>query len=51
MGQARSIAVHVKAIRGKLGECAKLVETVHGVGYRFREPDSSKAHIVLTQDK
>jgi two-component system phosphate regulon response regulator PhoB len=36
-GQARTIDVHIKAVRGKLGDRSTLVETVHGVGYRFRE--------------
>lgn len=34
----RTIDVHVRAIRKKLGGLAELVETVRGVGYRFKEP-------------
>jgi two-component system phosphate regulon response regulator PhoB len=35
----RTIDVHVKSLRKKLGEeGADLIETVRGVGYRFREP-------------
>jgi two-component system phosphate regulon response regulator PhoB len=33
----RTIDVHVKTLRRKLGEAAELIETVRGVGYRFRE--------------
>ncbi|MDK9700128.1 MAG: response regulator transcription factor [bacterium] len=33
----RSIDVHIVAIRRKLGEIGKLIETVHGVGYRCKE--------------
>jgi two-component system phosphate regulon response regulator PhoB len=33
----RTIDVHVKALRRKLGRAAPLVETVRGVGYRLRE--------------
>jgi DNA-binding response OmpR family regulator len=33
----RAIDVHVTAIRKKLGDAAKLVHTVRGVGYRLRE--------------
>ena len=33
----RTIDVHVKALRKKLGSAADLIETVRGVGYRFRE--------------
>ena len=32
----RTIDVHIKTLRKKLGD-ADLVETVRGVGYRFRE--------------
>jgi two-component system phosphate regulon response regulator PhoB len=35
--QERTVDAHVKSIRRKLGERAELVETVRGVGYRFRE--------------
>ena len=34
----RTIDVHVKSLRKKLGEAADLIETVRGVGYRFHEP-------------
>jgi two-component system phosphate regulon response regulator PhoB len=34
----RTIDVHVRALRKKLGDHADLVETVRGVGYRFRDP-------------
>jgi two-component system phosphate regulon response regulator PhoB len=33
----RTIDVHVKSLRRKLGPAGELVETVRGVGYRFRE--------------
>jgi two-component system, OmpR family, phosphate regulon response regulator PhoB len=35
----RTIDVHVKSLRRKLGDNGELVETVRGVGYRFREGD------------
>jgi DNA-binding response OmpR family regulator len=34
-GDARTLDVHVRRLRQKLGECAKIIETVVGVGYRF----------------
>src|SRR5690606_7502503 len=34
----RTIDVHVRALRKKLGGYADLVETVRGIGYRFRDP-------------
>jgi len=33
----RNIDVHVRAIRKKLGDHADLIETIRGVGYRFRD--------------
>ena len=33
----RSIDVHIANLRKKLGEAGRYVETVHGVGYRFKE--------------
>jgi two-component system phosphate regulon response regulator PhoB len=32
----RAIDVHVAALRRKLGDAASLIETVRGVGYRFK---------------
>ena len=37
VAQDRTIDVHVKSIRQKLGGRAELIETVRGVGYRFPE--------------
>lgn len=31
----RTIDVHIRALRHKLGRCAQAIETVRGVGYRF----------------
>lgn len=36
----RTIDVHVKSLRRKLEEAGELIETVRGVGYRFREAGS-----------
>jgi two-component system phosphate regulon response regulator PhoB len=36
----RTIDVHIRSLRKKLGERAHLVETVRGVGYRFRDPSA-----------
>ncbi|MFM7846397.1 MAG: response regulator, partial [Planctomycetota bacterium] len=33
----RTIDVHIRALRRKLGELADVIETVRGVGYRFRD--------------
>ena len=37
MVMERTIDVHIRALRRKLGEHADLIETVRGVGYRFRD--------------
>lgn len=36
-GYARTVDTHVRRLRAKLGTAADLVETVRGVGYRFKE--------------
>lgn len=36
-GYARTVDTHVRRLRQKLGDHARFVETVRGVGYRFRE--------------
>lgn len=41
-GDTRTVDVHVRHLRAKLGqeaEAAELIETVRGVGYRFRDTD------------
>jgi len=35
----RSVDVQIVGLRKKLGECSKFIETVRGVGYRFKEED------------
>ena len=38
----RTIDVHIRSLRKKLGPHAVLVETVRGIGYRFRDPSGAK---------
>jgi two-component system, OmpR family, alkaline phosphatase synthesis response regulator PhoP len=35
----RNIDVHIRALRKKLGACRELIETIRGVGYRFKDED------------
>ena len=35
-GENRTVDVHVRTLRQKLGKCGDLVETVRGVGYKIR---------------
>ena len=37
--QTRTVDMHVRRLRSKLGEVGDWVETVRGFGYRFRTPD------------
>ena len=37
----RTIDVHIRALRKKLGESSDLIETVRGVGYRFQDQRDS----------
>lgn len=36
-GGTRTVDVHVQTLRQKIGDCASVVETVRGVGYRAKE--------------
>jgi DNA-binding winged helix-turn-helix (wHTH) protein len=38
----RTIDVHIRSLRTKLGKARELIETVRGVGYRFRESPESQ---------
>jgi two-component system phosphate regulon response regulator PhoB len=41
----RTIDVHIRALRRKLGERADVIETVRGVGYRFREHELQPEYV------
>ena len=41
MVMERTIDVHIRSLRRKLGKKSSLVETVRGVGYRFRDADQA----------
>lgn len=43
-GDTRTLDVHIRRLRQKLGECADCIETVVGIGYRFKNcgQDSDK---------
>lgn len=36
-GESRTVDVHIRTLRTKLGECGEMVETVRGIGYKFSE--------------
>ena len=38
-GETRTVDVHVRTLRQKLGTCGALIETVRGVGYRMCEQE------------
>ena len=35
-GGSRTVDVHIQTLRQKLGDCADRIETIRGLGYRFR---------------
>lgn len=37
-GETRTVDVHIRSLRTKLGDCGKYIQTVRGVGYRMEEP-------------
>lgn len=36
-GETRTVDVHIRTLRSKLGEAERHIETVRGIGYRYRE--------------
>ena len=38
LGETRTVDVHIRTLRQKLGRCGELIETVRGVGYRLAAP-------------
>ena len=36
-GESRTVDVHVRTLRQKLGTCGRYIETVRGIGYKFGE--------------
>ena len=36
-GETRTIDVHIRTLRQKLGDAGRHIDTVRGVGYRYRE--------------
>ena len=39
-GESRTIDMHIKSLRQKLGEGGQIIKTIRGVGYRLDEPES-----------
>lgn len=39
-GESRTVDVHIRSLRQKLGQAGEYIETVRGVGYRFRGESS-----------
>lgn len=37
-GETRTVDMHIKTLRQKLGECGSVIKTVRGVGYRLEAP-------------
>ncbi|MDO5145342.1 MAG: response regulator transcription factor [bacterium] len=42
MGDTRTVDVHMRTLRVKLGEASRLIQTVRGVGYRLEADDAEK---------
>jgi two-component system alkaline phosphatase synthesis response regulator PhoP len=36
-GESRTVDVHIRTLRQKLGSCEKFIRTVRGIGYKFSE--------------
>lgn len=40
-GESRTVDVHMRTLRSKLGKCGKYIETVRGIGYRFTDKEEN----------
>ena len=49
-GDARTLDVHIRRVRQKLGACGNCIETVVGVGYRFVGSTAAKANAANADD-
>lgn len=38
-GESRTVDVHMRSLRAKLGDCSKYIETIRGIGYRFADKE------------
>lgn len=41
-GESRTVDVHIRSLRQKLGTCGRLIETVRGIGYKMGEDADEK---------
>lgn len=41
-GESRTVDVHIRSLRQKLGDYADVIETVRGVGYKLSEPEGGR---------
>lgn len=41
-GESRTVDVHIRSLRTKLGKCGELIETVRGIGYKLGGGDNEK---------
>ena len=48
-GDARTLDVHIRRLRQKLGACGNCIETVVGVGYRFIGCGSNSTAAVISE--
>ncbi len=44
-GESRTLDVHIRTLRQKLGDCGKYVETVRGVGYKLGELEYDETNL------
>ena len=40
-GENRTVDVHIRTLRQKLGEAEKYIRTVRGIGYKLEDPDEN----------
>ena len=43
-GESRTVDVHIRTLRTKLGPCADIIETVRGIGYKAVSPETKRSN-------
>ena len=44
-GESRTVDVHIRTLRSKLGDCGEIIKTIRGVGYKAEDTEIDKKNI------
>lgn len=44
-GESRTVDVHIRTLRSKLGSCGEIIKTIRGVGYKAEDTEIDEKNI------